>query len=48
MRLASFFASAMSVTSPSVPGTTGTPAAIMVAFAVALSPMASICSGWRR
>ena len=36
---------AASVITPSEPGVTGTPAAIMVARAMALSPMSSIDSG---
>ncbi len=38
-------ASSMSSTIPSEPGTVGTPTSIIVRRAVALSPMARICSG---
>ena len=43
--LACFLASSRSFSKPTEPGTHGTPAAIIVALAVALSPIAAICSG---
>ena len=43
--LAASLACSASLNNPSTPGTTGTPAAIMVAFAVILSPMEFIISG---
>jgi len=42
---AAAIASAGSVTTPSVPGTVGTPTRIIVSRAVALSPIERICSG---
>jgi hypothetical protein len=43
--LAILFASSTSFTTPSLPGTTGTPAFFIVSFAKALSPIAVIISG---
>ncbi len=40
-----FFASSTSLSKPSDPGIHGTPAAVMVALALALSPIPAICSG---
>ena len=40
-----FFASAKSLINPFEPGIQGTPALIIVDFAVALSPIPAICSG---